>query len=377
MAKVTKRIWKTKDGRISSCWALDFKDEFGKRTKSGSFKTKVEAETALSKILANLNNGINTSKINNKMTFAEVAQLHIELHAGIHCKPNTITGYISYLKNHILPYFGKIKLVNLDKVTIERFIVLKRKEGYANQTIDHFVILIKSILSRAVDDGLIIKNPADKVKKLKLPRNEIQILELKEIHSLLDAAKKYYPDFYPFLFTAIFTGMRSGEQIALTWDKINWQTQKISVEASYSKGNLGTPKTENSYRKIDMCKELVKVLREWKIRCPHSDKNLVFPNQNGNYLDGRNLKKRKFIPILRKVGVNTIRWHDLRHTYCSMLISQNVNLKYIQKQMGHGSIQVTMDIYGHLMSESTQQGINALDALFTENISKKLSIINE
>lgn len=196
----------------------------------------------------------------------------------------------------------------------------------------------------------------------------MRFLNPEEIHACLDVAKTFYPEFYPMLFTAIFTGMRKGELLALTWDKINWITKKIIVNSNLYKGILGDPKTFTSNRQIDMCNELAKVLKEWKIKCPHSDKNLVFPNLNGNFLDPDNMIKRKFEPILRKAGIAKMPFHSLRHSYTALLISQNVPIKYIQKQLGHSSIEVTLDTYGHLTPEVHEKGIEALDSLFCEKV---------
>lgn len=144
--------------------------------------------------------------------------------------------------------------------------------------------------------------------------------------------------------------MRKGKILALTWDSINWITQKITVDKNYTHGGLGTPKT-SKIRVIDMSNELVKVLKEWRLACPHSELNLVFPNSNGNYQSDDNLAKRRFLPALNRAGIDKIRFHDLRHTYASLLIAKDVNIKYIQKQMGHASFEIIMNTYAHLMPE--------------------------
>lgn len=371
MAKIRKRSWNNKDGSKSCTWQLDYEDCFGERKRHGSFKTKADAENALTKILSSINDGSYVIQ-NNKTTFEEAAQLYIELHVEVYCKPSTTDGYKGYLKNHILPYLGQMRLIDISHMIIQRFVMLKVKEGLSNQTINHLIILMGAIFNKMVDDNVIAKNPVAKIKKLKLVSKEMRFLETTEIHAVLNTAKAYYPDFYPLLFTAIFTGMRQGELLGLKWDKINWQTGKIFVNESFHKGHLSTPKTQNSIRRIDMSKELIKILKEWKLRCSHSDKNLVFPNQNGSYIDANNMIKRQYIPVLRKAGVEKTRFHDLRHSFASLLIAQNIPIKYIQSQMGHSSIQVTMDRYGHLLPEVYEKGVNALDSLFiSDNLSTR------
>jgi len=102
------------------------------------------------------------------------------------------------------------------------------------------------------------------------------------------------------------------------------------------------------------------------LRCPHSEKNLVFPNLDGNYQDVNNLVKRKFQKVLNKAKIDRIRWHYLRHTYASIMINLNQNPRYIQLQMGQASCDITMNRYSHLMPETNQNAINALDGLFAQ-----------
>lgn len=113
-----------------------------------------------------------------------------------------------------------------------------------------------------------------------------------------------------------------------------------------------------------MSNELAKVLKEWRLACPHSEMNLVFLNSNGNYQSADNLAKRRFLPALNRAGIDKIRFHDLRHTYASLLIAKDVNIKYIQKQMGHASFEITMNTYGHLMPEVYEKSEKTINSLF-------------
>ncbi|MDD3014259.1 MAG: tyrosine-type recombinase/integrase [Candidatus Gastranaerophilales bacterium] len=272
-------------------------------------------------------------------------------------------------------YFGKMPISNITPSDIHKFIQLKINEGLSHSSINHFLILLGSILKKMVDDELIIKNPAMKVKKLKVIKKEMEIFSIDELYIVLDTAKKCHPDFYPLLFTAVATGARQSELVALKWSKINWETRQITIDECYSKNVLAEPKTKTSKRRINMSKELTKVLKEWKLRCPNNSKNLVFPNSVGNYLDANNMYKRQFLPLLKECGVKKIRFHDLRHQFVSLLITQNVHVKYIQKQMGHSSSELTMDTYSHILKEVDQTGVEALDAIFNNTSAKKQSKI--
>lgn len=363
MAKVKKRSWKNKDGTKTQIWYLDYKDAFGNRKREGSYRIKADAEAALSKIQNDINTGNGFTQDKNK-TFGEAAQSFLDLHASLHCKPSTYNGYANYIKIHLNPFFGKMKLIDIIPNSINLFIKKKQESGLSNNTINKMLILMGSVYQHMLDNGIVFQNPLRRVKKLKVETVEMRFLETKEIPVVLDTAKKYYPDFYPLLLTAILTGMRRGEILGLTWDKVNWVTKKIYVKQSLYKGKIITPKTKTSVRKIDMADELVRVLREWKLRCPITKEDFVFPSPEGSIPDPDNFIKRRFDPVIRRAGIDKIRFHDLRHTYASVLIAKNVPIKYIMNQMGHSSSQVTLDRYGHLMPEVHEKGVEALNSLF-------------
>lgn len=92
-------------------------------------------------------------------------------------------------------------------------------------------------------------------------------------------------------------------------------------------------------------------LKEWKKFCPENELNLVFPSETGTFMDADNMIKRRFNLVFEKAGVKKVRFHDLRHTYASLLLAKDVNIKYIQRQMGHSSFEITMNTYAHLMPE--------------------------
>lgn len=110
------------------------------------------------------------------------------------------------------------------------------------------------------------------------------------------------------------------------------------------------------------------VCEEWRLACPHSELNLVFPNSNGNYQSADNLAKRRFLPALNRAGINKIRFHDLRHTYASLLLANGAPMKYVQHQLGHSSITMTMDLYTHLLPEVNDKCVNLLNNIVNQSI---------
>ena len=155
--------------------------------------------------------------------------------------------------------------------------------------------------------------------------------------------------------------------MGLTWNSINWVKGKIKINKNYTHGRVGTPKT-NKIRYVDMSNELAKVLKEWRLACPHSELDLVFPNNEGLHQDAHNMIKRRFKPALNRAGIEEIRFHDLRHTYASLLLVNGVPIKYVQRQSGHASITMTMDLYTHLLPEVNDKCVNLLNNIVNETI---------
>ena len=206
-------------------------------------------------------------------------------------------------------------------------------------------------------------NPVSRVKKLKVQQKEMEFLTEDEIKRVLYVAEKEYPDFYPILITTIYSGMRRGEVLGLTWDCVDFNKSIIKVRKALYKGVLSIPKTDCSIRDIQVPSKLIQVLKQYKKLAVENDLNLVFTQKNGKPLDADNLMNRRYRKILKLAGVKKIRFHDLRHTYASLLISKDLNIKYIQKQMGHSSFEVTMNTYAHLMPEVYEKSKRAIDKL--------------
>lgn len=329
-------------------WEFDYKDLTGKRKPKGGFSTKVEAEKAQAKMIDELNKGLFVA--NDKLTFREAAELYLDNYAKIYCKKSTWVGYEGYLKHHIYEYLGDLKLLEIRPLHIQNFIRDMTKTGLANSTINHFKKTIGAVFNYMIDSGVIYQNPVNRIKSLKDKNNTLmRPLTIKETNKLLTIAQKHYPDFYPLLYIAVNTGLREGELFALTWDCVNFVEGYIIVNKSFTHGVLGTTKTGKE-RKIKISLTVTKFLKEWKMACPKSELNLVFPNANGNYMDSQNIMKRR----------------DLRHTYASTLIIQQVPLPYISKQLGHSTNKVTLDTYVHLMPESAQLGDSLLENLYED-----------
>ena len=129
--------------------------------------------------------------------------------------------------------------------------------------------------------------------------------------------------------------------------------------------------TQLHRRRIDVDADLLLELKKWKLRCPKGKHNLVFPNGDGKPMDATNMIKRVWYPTLRRSGLPIHRFHLLRHTNASLRIEAEQNIKYLSVQLGHSSIQITFDIYGHLMKPVNNEEAIKLRATLFENKNQK------
>jgi len=274
------------------------------------------------------------------------------------------------LRNHLVALM-ETPLDQIKRADLKELISAKIKEGLAAKTVKNVKAIISSILSHAFEDELIQAHPGLRLGKLvkdKDRKADVNPLTRDEGRDFLEAVANNYPRYYPFFLCALRTGMRLGELRGLKWEDIDFREGFIEIKRSYTKGRFTTPKNGKS-RRVDMNRQLSETLKElrterkaealakgWK-----DVPELVFVNEEGNVIDDVNLRKRVFNKALEKAGMRRIRLHDLRHTFASLLIQNGESLAYVKDQLGHHSIQITVDTYGHLVPGANRQAVDRLD----------------
>jgi integrase len=195
-------------------------------------------------------------------------------------------------------------------------------------------------------------------------------LTREELGDVLRTCKEHFPASYPFVSLLARTGLRLGEAIALQWGDIDFHGRFIEVKRTLSDGKVTTPKSGKG-RRVDMSQQLTDTLKtlltdrkkETLRRGWGEVPSWVFINEEGTPLDPHNFRRRIWCPLLKKAGLRHIRIHDLRHTFASLLIQQGESLAYVKEQLGHHSIQMTVDVYGHLVPGGNRQAVDKLDGL--------------
>jgi len=329
-----------------------------------------------------------------KLTFAQYADEWLRRHKA-DLGPTTYATYETALRVHLTPAFGSIRLGSLTQRDIdewranedeeakriaharedaerrkaagEKDVPEVKEHGLSPASINRYLQVLNAALNKAVQWGYIARNPAQGVAKVPLGRNQeedMNTLSVEQVGQMLEAAPV---TLYPLLLTAVLTGLRRGELLALAWDDIDFGASKIIVRRSLNRIKDGEayklvaaqPKSRKS-RRVDMPPEVSAALKELPSRFAGG---LVFCQNNGKPLDPDNLVKREFAAVLRKAKLPRIRFHDLRHTYASLLFANGANVKYAQAMLGHSSARVTLDVYAHLMPSEYQNEAAKLGAL--------------
>ena len=303
------------------------------------------------KIPLEFKQNLNILTRNSDYSFIVASENFIKDYARLKCSLSTVASYESYLKNHLIPHFGLIKLKDITEEKINDFVNLKISDGFSKTSINHMIKLLGIILDMCFDKDLIGNNPVKFIKQIRSSHNLPKYLKEDEVKKILAISKVHYPDFYPLLYTAITTGMRKGELLGLSWKNVDLKNKKITVKKSLYRNSLINIKATKQARVLNITQELVDILEDWKLSCPKGDLDIVFPNSTGGFMDPDNMIKRQFNPIIEQAGIENIQFQDIRNTYAYIMLSNNATLEYVQAQMGHYSVDVTFNRYGHFIPE--------------------------
>jgi integrase len=277
------------------------------------------------------------------------------------------------------PQFGKKALNEIRRDDIKALINHLISEDLSRNTIRNALCVIRSLFNYAIEEGFVEFNPAARLgrftRSAKTPETKGIALTTMEVQQFLKAAQEIFPDYHPLLMMAVRAGLRRGELVALQWGDVQLggddsdSARFILVQHNYVHREHTTTKSKKS-RRVDLSRELRRVLVELRdkrlLEAYLKDENdisdeLVFRSPEGTILDPDNLYHRVFLPVLAKAGIRRIRLHDLRHTFGSLLLQNGASIVYVKEQMGHGSIQVTVDIYGHLIPGGDVCFVDRLD----------------
>jgi integrase len=283
-------------------------------------------------------------------------------------RPRTIEKYTSSFLLHILPCLGTKRLRDIGPDDLVALSKELRAKGYSEWTVDTTLTPLKTLFRHAVRRDVVPGSPFHKLERSERPRpwpTDQQILSSAQIDRLLAAAPRGYR---LLIAAAIFTGLRQSELLALRWEHIDSAGGVVRVRTALDRNRKHVPlKTMAARRDVILLPSLAKDLIEAREQSLFAeDTDYVFASSVGTPLIWRNCSPRGLGPAARKAGVPRMRWHDLRHTFASILIANGANVLFVSRQLGHCSPDTTLQVYGHLWegAEQAERTRQTLDGFY-------------
>ena len=296
------------------------------------------------------------------------------LAAQAHLRPATVKWYSHALGAYIGPQLGRRKIGTVREDEIVGLIADMQRKGYAAWTVRGTLTVLGRVLGYAARRGMIPDNPVRRLERSERPRGQaraMRILDRPEIGKLLDKATDRYRLAVAF---AIFSGLRQGEQLGLKWRDIDLKAGTVLVRGQLDRaGIIVPPKTAKGVRDVPLAPFLVSARRKAQMASAYKQPHhFVFVSETGGPMHYRNLVRRGLDkaadaaglnpPKLKKgekrprTGAQNVRWHDLRHTSASLLISEGCDPVYVSRVLGHASPGFTLTCYAHLFDSQRHAG---------------------
>jgi len=369
---VRKRTWTNAKGESKEAWVVDYFDQGGKR-RLKTFKRKKDADAYHAKSAVEISDGVHTADSQSK-TVAEAATLWITACEARSLERSTIEAYRSHVEFHIKPFIGREKLSQLTAAKARAFEDALRlgEVPRSPAMIKKIIGSLGAVLADAQERGLVARNVArdlrcrrkqgvdrraEKRQKGKL-KVGLDIPTRQEIKAIVDALQGRWR---PVILTTIFTGLRSSEVRGLRWADVDLKKAELHVRQRVDQyREFSAPKSESGERTIPLPPIIVNTLREWRLACPKGPHDLVFPTGCGTPENHANVINRGLIPAQIAAGVvvdgkaKYTGLHSLRHFYASWCINSKadggleLSVKAAQARLGHSTIVMTLDTYGHL-----------------------------
>jgi integrase len=355
---VRKRKWITRKGERKEAWIVDYIDQEGARHIQ-TFDRKKDADDYHATVRVDVKQGIHTAP-SKSATVTEAADAWIKRVEAEGRERTTVRQYRQHVNLHIMPRIGRIKLANLTPAKVESFrddLLANLSRPMARKVLTSLKSLLKAAKHAHVAADVSIGRGKRSERKLEVG---VDIPTPDEIKRLLQAAIEAPIRPRVLLITVISTGLRASELRGLRWRDVDLKHGELHVRQRADRYNeIGQPKSASGTRAIDFGPRVLAALKEWKLACPNSEGGLVFPTAEGKIEHHKNML-RSLAPIMiaarvvDKVGEPKYAFHAFRHYFASWCINRKaaggreLPPKNVQQLLGHASIVMTLDRYGHL-----------------------------
>lgn len=352
------------------------------KSKDG-YRLKKEAQVKLTEALESINSGIFVDTKN--ITVKDYLLKWLKDYAENNVKYKTYVSYQGTVENHLIPNLGNYKLDKLNPSIIQNYYTsCINQNNLSNTSILYNHKILKQAINQAIKWQILKSNPCDAVTPPRKNKPKLKTLTVDEIEKVLNFCENKH--IYIVIFLALGTGMRRGEICGLKWVDVDLQKGMIYVQDSLQrkKGEspeLASVKTDNSKRAIAIAISTLSYLKQIKKR-QKTEKIFLGENYKDDdfvcaWEDGRptspDYVTNKFSKIIKALGLDGIRFHDLRHTHATFMLKADVHPKIVSERLGHSSVSITLDIYSHAMPTMQIEAAEKLEqAMFSKNKKKHL-----
>lgn len=298
--------------------------------------------------------------VDERITLAEFLAKFLEDTAKHTLKPKTYSTYKWLIEKHVIPEIGRIKLASLKPHHLQKLYGDKIDSGLSKKTVLHIHSVIRRALNEAIKWGLINNNPCSAVTPPRAEKSIPEVWSIEQAQEFLQAVREHR--WYTIYLIALTTGARRGEILGLEWENIDFDRKTVSIQKTVSeisgKPVIGKPKTKRSRRKISLPDIVIDALKELG-----GGTGFVFTTSNNTPITPRNLL-RHYYSVLDELDIPRIRFHDLRHTAATILLTKDVHPKKVQELLGHSSITLTLDTYSHVIKGIHSEAAEKMDGVF-------------
>ena len=361
-------VYQRKDGRWVGQYLVYLPS--GPRYRYIYARTRKEAADKLTEAMADRNKGVVFDDEN--LTVSGFLDIWLSDCVKDTIRVSTFERYKGIAEQHISPALGRLRLKALTPAHVQGFYRGKLDSGLSPATVQKIHVVLHKALSQAVKWSLIPRNVTEAVSAPRPAPKEIRPLSAQEVRKLFEAAGD--DPLEALWVLAVHTGMRQGELLALKWTDVDLEAGKVSVRRTLTREGghykLGEPKTKKSRRTVKLTGAATEALRRHLSRQMvemdrlgdlYGDQGLVFTTSSGAPLNPSNIRNRNLRRLMRKAGLPEIRFHDLRHTCATLLLSKNVHPKIVQEMLGHANVAITLDTYSHVLPGMGDQAASAME----------------
>ncbi|MCL2084664.1 MAG: site-specific integrase [Oscillospiraceae bacterium] len=369
-------IRQRKDGRWEARYTIGRDPGTGKQIQRSVYgATQAEVRKKLQQAAVDIDNGVYIEP--SKLTVSQWLDIWTAEYLGS-VKPRTMDSYKTTCKTHLKPELGAVKLKSLPAHTIQTLYNKLHKgtadkKGLSAKTIQNLHGVLHKALQQAVKLGYLRFNPADAIELPRVVKKEIAPFDDEQISAFLSAIKGH--KWEALFLTTIFTGIRQGEVLGLTWSCVDFELGTILIDRQLQRNRTSSVyelvSTKNSKsRRLSPAPFVMAALREQRrlqaatrdLACDlWQDSGLVFTNEFGRYLTAKSVYG-EYKRIVTLIDLPSARFHDLRHSYAVSALKSGDDVKTVQEALGHHTAAFTLDVYGHVTNRMKQESAARMEA---------------